>query len=81
MTKNANFFQVALADINTSFTYNSTNAIGSGVFIPKNILQQAASTENSGSNILVAIVHYFNDILFPSSENVSNVSDFRYLMK
>ena len=69
------FFQVALVNISTAFKYNSTNAPGAGVFIPKKILRLAASTENNASNILVVIVQYFNDILFQSSENVSNVSD------
>ena len=69
------FFQVALVDINTSFTYTSSNATGAGVSIPTNILQQTASTENNASNMLVAIVQYFNDTFFQSSENVSNVSD------
>ena len=69
------FFQVALVNISTVFTYNSTNAPGNGVFIPEEILRLAARTENNASNILVVIVHYFNDTLFQPSENVLNVSD------
>ena len=74
MTKNAYLFQVTSVDINTSFTYNSTYATEAGVFLPENILRQAASTEKNGSYILIVIVEYFDDTLFQSSENVSYVS-------
>ena len=74
MTKNAYLFQVTSVDVNTSFIYNSTYATEAIVSLPANILRQAASTEKSGSYILIAIVEYFNDTLFQSSENVSYVS-------
>lgn len=68
---------MALVETQKPFVYEPTDNQQEGrVLIPSSILKLFASQESSNNSVVVTIIHYVNDSLFPSDENVSNVSRF-----